>query len=493
MFLLNNHHGAVAKWEGGSLQNCYYVGSIPARALFASILLPFDTDQRIAIIVSIIMRSVVFSFLVLVILGEGIFCKAFGQIMGVEDVVELALEKNTSLINAEKTRQIYEYRIKEYYGEVYPNITLSASYSRNLEIPSFFINGQKVKIGSDNEYFFTAELEQNLYTGGAVGAGIKIAGLYANIGTQQKRAVKNDLVRNVRNLFFDVLLSAFTVEVQRETYDIAKQHLKQMEDKYKQGLASDLNVLRQKVEVSNLAPDVIEAESIYKIGILNLNNLIGNDPEVELTLRFDEEVPELEIPNEIEILYKKALSQRPEAKIAELTYDMSVENIKVAKSAFYPEIKLFANRTFSGQTNATFPDENERYWSSALGLKFKWNIFSGGADAARVKEAGLEAEKNYESYAEMKRLIKIDVKKYWLDYQKALELVISQREAVSRAKKALSATEVRFKNGLSSQLELNDAVLALNKSRLLEITAVNEKCKAICNLIWAIGGNFDED
>lgn len=412
--------------------------------------------------------------------------------MSVGDTVRLALEKNTSLINAEKTRRIYEYQIKEYYGEVYPDITLRASYTRNLEIPSFFINGQKVEIGSDNEYFATVELEQNLYTGGAVGAGIKIASIYANIGAEQKRAVKNELIRNVRNLFFDVMLASFTVEVQEETYNIAKQHLRQMEDKYKQGLASDLNVLRQKVEVSNLAPDVIEAKSIYKIGILNLNNLMGNDPEIDITLKFNGEIPPLEVPEDIAVLYRKAVAERPEAKTAKLTYDMSVENIKVKKAAFYPEVTLFANRTFQGQTNATFPDENERYWSSSVGLKLRWNIFAGGADKARIDEARLEADKNFESYQEMKRLIKIDVKKYWLDYQKARELVASQKEAVSRAKKALNSTEIRFKNGLASQLELNDTVLALNKARLLEITAMNEKCKAVCNLMWAIGGDLYE-
>ena len=76
-----------------------------------------------------------------------------------------------------------------------------------------------------------------------------------------------------------------------------------------------------------------------------------------------------------------------------------------------------------------------------------------------------------------------------MDYKKARELVSSQKDAVGQAKQALKATEVRFKNGLASQLELNDTVLALNKAQLLEITARNEKSRALTNIIWAIGGD----
>jgi len=433
------------------------------------------------------MKRIIIVLLISIVSG---FALAKPPALTAEDMVNLALEKNTSLINAEKTRQIYKQQIKEYYGSVFPSIKLRASYTRNIELPSFFINGQKVTIGSDNEYMFAAELEQNLYTGGAVGAGIRMSGIYADIGDEQKRAIKNEIVRNIRNLFFDVILATFTIEVQEETYNIAKQYLSQMQKRYKQGMASNLNVLRQKVEVSNLAPDVIQAKSVYNLGILNLNNLIGNDPETEIALDMDSKsaLIDFEVPEDINVLYKKALVNRPEVKIAKLTHDMSVENIKIKKAAFYPDVKLFANRIFQGQANDTFPSENERNWSSAVGLKLDWNIFAGRADLARVKQSSLEAEKNFESYQETKRLIKIDVKKYWLDHQKARELVLSQEESVARAMKVLQATEVRFRNGLASQLELNDAVLTLNKARLLEILAINEKCNALCNIIWAIGG-----
>jgi len=52
----------------------------------------------------------------------------------------------------------------------------------------------------------------------------------------------------------------------------------------------------------------------------------------------------------------------------------------------------------------------------------------------------------------------------------------------------LEATEVRFKEGLSSQLELNDATLAYNAARLNYTQALYDFCVANVNLEYVTGG-----
>ena len=83
--------------------------------------------------------------------------------------------------------------------------------------------------------------------------------------------------------------------------------------------------------------------------------------------------------------------------------------------------------------------------------------------------------------------MKIEVKKAWLSITEASERLASQTAAVEQARKALTATEVRFKNGLASQLELNDASLALNKSQTLYTQAQHDTCSADAQLKWTLG------
>ncbi|HPO96260.1 MAG TPA: TolC family protein, partial [Elusimicrobiales bacterium] len=63
----------------------------------------------------------------------------------------------------------------------------------------------------------------------------------------------------------------------------------------------------------------------------------------------------------------------------------------------------------------------------------------------------------------------------------------SQKVGVENAAKVLKSTEERFNNGLSSQLELNDATLVYNTARLSYISAVYDYITAVVNLDYVVG------
>jgi outer membrane protein len=407
-------------------------------------------------------------------------------VLSIDDAIKMAVESNSSLKNAERTSRLYNERIREYWGGAYPSIDVTATYTRNLEKPLFFLGGSKVEIGSDNDYTAIAELNQVLWAGGKVRTGIKMADLYSESATQQYRQVRSEIIRSTRNLCYAILLADATLKIQEENLNMAKHHLAQIQAKFKQGLESDLALMRQKVEVANLEPAVIEAKNLYQVGLLNLKSLLGKDPEWEMVL--DGDLNSLiDSTSDLLALYKVAEENRPELHIAKLNYEISGEKIKLEKSGFYPSLYAFANRTFSGQSDKGFPDENQRYWSSAVGARLTLSIFSGGATRSRVRQAKIEREQAEEILVETQRNVRIDVKKNWLDFMQAKERVLSQEQSVNQARKVVNATEARFKNGLASQLELNDVSLALNKSQLLYVQALHDAGVSLANLNWAVG------
>jgi len=91
---------------------------------------------------------------------------------------------------------------------------------------------------------------------------------------------------------------------------------------------------------------------------------------------------------------------------------------------------------------------------------------------------------------ELERAVKIQVKEAWLSMKEASQRLQSQSTAVDQARQALAATETRFKNGLSSQLELNDATFALNRVRTLSILAAHDYWVGLAALEKAAGGSL---
>ncbi len=410
---------------------------------------------------------------------------SFSQLT-VDEAVNIAQSKNISVLNAIENQKIYEQKIREYWGGVYPNISLSASYTRNIEKPSLFFGSQKIEIGLDNAYSASLDLNQILWAGGKVGTGIEMAKIYADSAKASLLSARNTIKKVVKQSYYTVALLGEMIKIEKEILDISRDHLSTIKEQYAKGLQNDLTVMRQEVEVSNNEPRLIKAENSYEQGILTLKNILGMDIDEKLELA---QGPFCQADKDLDFeeLYLKALKNRPDFKLARFNVELAEKQMRLEKAGHWPTLSAFASRSFSGQSNSSFPDSNERAWSLSAGIRFSMPIFSGFSVTARVSQAEKNlniAKKNLE---DLKRKIKIDIKSALLDLKESSMRIESQKTSVSTAKKALEAVEVRFKNGLSSQLELNDTVLALNRAETLYVQANHDFCYNLARIDWEIG------
>ncbi len=406
--------------------------------------------------------------------------------LDVDRAVELAMENNAGVANAERGRLIYKEKIREYWGGVYPQLSAAASYTRNIEKPSIFFGGNRIELGSDNAWAASLDLNQVLWAGGKVRTGIEMAGIYSDSSAERLRSVRNSVRKAVTQMYYAVLLSKAMADIQRETLDLSRQHLAVIEARYKQGLASDLALLRQRVEVSNNEPAVTQNLNFYESGLLALKDLLGMDPDAEIELTGQMGCAPAG-PPPLDELYAAARTARPEYRLAGLEKKLAEQGVTLERAGHYPYLGAFASRGFQGQTDSSFPGADQRSWALTAGVKLSLPLFAGGSVSSRVKQADLAlrvAEENMESAG---RDLKITVKKAWLELREASQRLASQAAAVETARKALSATELRFKNGLAGQLDLNDATLALNRAQTLHTQAQHDVCSAAAGLDWAVG------
>ncbi len=421
-----------------------------------------------------------------ILLLSPLLARAQSAGLSVDGAVKLAMKNNTSVANAERGRLIYKEKIREYWGGVYPQLSASAQYTRNIEKSSIFFGGRKIEMGLDNAYAASLDLNQVLWAGGKVHTGIEMAAIYSDSSAEQLRAAQNVVKKAVTQLYYAVLLSKAMADIQKETLELAKQHLATIEAQYKQGLASDLAVLRQKVEVSNNEPAVMQNLNYYEAGLLELKNLLGMDPDAPLALSGSMGCAAQSAPP-LEKLYAKAMASRPEYRLADLRKKLALENITIEKAGHYPYLGAYATKQFQGQTNGSFPGADESTWSMSAGLRLSLPLFSGGAVVSKIKQAQLEMDIAGENLKSAGREVRIAVKKAWLEQNEAAQRLASQTTAVETARTALAATELRFRNGLAGQLDLNDATLALNRAQTLYTQAQHDACSASAELAWAIG------
>jgi outer membrane protein len=404
----------------------------------------------------------------------------------IDEAINTAFERNISILNAYTSEKIYLEKINEYYGGVYPQVSLSAGYTRNIDKPLAFFGQGKVEMGRDNSYSMSIDMYQILWAGGKVDTGIQMAEIYKDVSEENTKLTKNLIKKSVKSLFYSILYTKELVNINKEVVDLAKKHLQTTEERYKEGLSSDLDVLRQKVEVLNSEPRLIKAENLYRSGLLNLKNLLG--------LNFDDDMKIIGDFNcgsnnyNFDELYRKALLNRPDYRLSILNKKMSEKQIQLESSAHWPTISAFATKQFSGVSDSGFPDEKWRGWSFLAGVKFSMPVFNGFSVVSRVKQAKYNLEIAERNIDDTSRKIKIELQQALFDIEEASKRIESQKTSVENAKKMLETTEVRFKEGLSSQLELNDATLAYNSAILNYAQALYDFCVANVNLEYIVGG-----
>jgi outer membrane protein TolC len=142
------------------------------------------------------------------------------------------------------------------------------------------------------------------------------------------------------------------------------------------------------------------------------------------------------------------------------------KNIDIQKADNYPTLAAFGNYQYQAQDNGLKFNKYNSYPVFIVGLSLTYNIFNGLQTKYRTEQAVIEKDKIVLTSKKLEEGIKIQVDETKLRMIEAKKRVDAQARSVEQATKAGSIADVRFKNGLGTQLELIDAQVALTRTQI---------------------------
>lgn len=412
-------------------------------------------------------------------------------VLTLDQAVKLGVENNIDAEAARYDLAIFESRFKEIEGTVLPEVTLTGNYTHNYQPPLAFFSGQKLVAGQPNSVQAEAMAVQPLYTGGKVLAALRAGRAERERSTLNLRQTRDDVALAVKQMFYAVLLASATASIERDNLASAEEHLRTIQERYKQGLDSDLTVLRQQVEVANAKPAAIAAANQVELGLTMLKNTLALDVDRPVSLSGELGAPASALPS-YEKAGELALSRRPEVLAARQAALVEKEKITIAKADGRPSLSAFADILWQGQGPQQRFGPNERGTSSAAGLNLTFPVFRGGQVHQRASQARLQYEKSLQTEAQVRRDVRVDVKRQWLNAREALERAQSEETAIGQGRRALESVEVRYKAGQAGQLDLTDATLALNRTRTAYVRALSDYWSGLAALERAVGTELKE-
>jgi outer membrane protein len=396
-----------------------------------------------------------------------------------EEAVKTALEKNPDLVSARLEVQRADARVHEAWGTALPSLDLSGQYSRAIKkpvffLPNFFENKPDeiiaVEVGSNHAVNVGVTATQVLFNS-AVIVGVGAAKIYSGAARELYRAKELETVTKVRKAFYAVLVAGEVRKMMQETLKNAQGNLANVQLMAKQGVVSEYDQLRATVGVENLQPSVIQAENNYALALDGLRAMMG----LEVTERFDVEgalqfqpMDEAEFTNATETV----LEANPGLRAMRMQVDVNRAMVNIERSDYFPTLAAFGNYQYQVAKNTLNIGTHDFIASSTVGLSISMNIFKGLQTNARVEQAQLEVQKSQEQLTGLETNLRTGVHSAILQLQQTRKRVEAQTRTVEQAEKGYALATTRFTSGAGTQLEVNDAQLALTQAHVNRIQAI---------------------
>jgi outer membrane protein TolC len=415
----------------------------------------------------------------------------------IQEARALALENNRTYLSAQQGVKIAKADVSKAKAGAFPSINLSGSYDRNFYIPSFFVQAEddegqsetiEFKTGFKNSYGANLSISQSIWSGGRVFTAMSIAKDYRNFSEDVADQVAATVVYQADVHFYAVALQRARVEVLTKSLEAAGQNLTVVENQFSQGQVSEFEVLRARVEKSNLEPQLLHAESNLRLAAKRLNSFLGLDLGEEISL-VDESIDTKQDASlaSLDDLTRTALELRPEMRQVEYTRDMRRKAIRIARAGYFPSLSAVANYNWQSQSDRMTLGQNiNRSWTA--GLRVTIPIFQGGRVRSEVTQAVAEHSQAILDSQQKRDDIKLEVEEAYdrlLQARNALEL---QENTIAQAEEGLRIANLRYESGVGILLEVLSAQAALTQARqiLAEATFAYRTARAGLKLATTI-------
>src|SRR5207249_1318109 len=187
----------------------------------------------------------------------------------IEQAVDRAQERNPDILIAQKKVMAARGDFIEARSGYLPWLSSSGLYDKRQT--------QSETNLRQEDYNAIVKLEQNLYTGGAVGSQVAIAQLNIAKANYDLQETISRVTMDVRIAFNELLLNRAKVRVHEDSVRVFDQELKGEQENFNAGIVGKLNVQRGEVALANERPELFNAQTDLKNSYLRLAELFGTD------------------------------------------------------------------------------------------------------------------------------------------------------------------------------------------------------------------------
>jgi outer membrane protein TolC len=316
----------------------------------------------------------------------------------------------------------------------------------------------EVGFGSENTYTAGLSFSLPLFSGGRLAAQTRLARAGRRSAELGLTSAEAQIRLDATAAYFDAQLGEQLYAIALATEEQLAEALRLTELRAELGTQAEFEVLRARVALQNQLPVVIQRRTQRDLAAdrLRLLLLLPMDTPLTLTSRLEDVAPR-PVAADTSVLARAAVRQADE------TVRVQQAQLSIARAQRYPSLSL--NSQYGQFFYGGFRPVLDRFrddWS--VGASVQMPIFTGGRIRGEVESAGagvMEAEARKQQVV---GLALLDARNTLAQLDAARATWEASQGTVEQAERAYDIAELRFSEGISTQLELTDARILLEQA-----------------------------
>lgn len=391
-----------------------------------------------------------------------------------QECVSIALQDNPTIRVADLEVKRMDYSKRETLASVFPNIDFSGAYQRTIKLQTVSMNmggqAQQFKMGTDNNWNFGFSASMPLVNA-QLWKAIQISDTQILSAMEDARASRLDLVNNINKAYYALLLADASRNVIKANYDIAKMNAEIYQKQFEQGTASEYDVLRSSVQVSNVEPELLQADISVKQASLMLKILMGMDHEVTV-------MPNITLKDMQREMYgyhlgtERDLSQNTSLRTLDIQTKMLKQSLTAKKFAWIPTLGISYNMNWNAMSSGNALKNQQFNPYSNVGIALQVPIFNGLGRLNAVKQAQVQVKEMTFQRENLVNNLNMQVDLALDNLNKQVKQISSSEQGMKQAQKAYDIMQKSFEIGAATYLNLRDAEVANTSAQLSYLQAI---------------------
>lgn len=356
----------------------------------------------------------------------------------------------------------------EAWANLFPSVDLTASrtWDNTSGSRNSFFGSQVVPVqnsANDRQNEWGAQLTQTLFNWQQFKA---LGGADSTVAEAQAtyESTLQSLMVSVSQAYFNVLNASDNLSADIANERALKKQYQQTEEQYKVGLAAITGVKQAEAGYDTAKAQVIADRQALAQAREALRAITGQyvgdleEPRSELPLNPPQ-------PANVQTWVQKGLQQNPSLLAAQYSSKVAENQVAQQKGGYLPQLNLVLQHTYQsvngnssyavpGNPPPTNSPDNSRLSDNQIGLQLSWNIFSGGATRAAVRQYQYQADAAMAQEISQRRTVEQQVRNAYLAVLSGIAQVQATQQSVAASRVSLEATQAGLKVGTQTVLDV---------------------------------------